>query len=54
MDKIIDLIAIDSSASDISDSIKDVLFAKSAAKIDSIRPNIASSLFDISNSEGEE
>lgn len=53
MDKIIDLIATDSKASEISDLIKDTLFAKSAEKIDSIRPDIASSLFDMS-STGEE
>jgi hypothetical protein len=54
MDKIIDLIAVDSSASDISDSIKNALFAKSSEKINTILPDVASSLFDTSNSEGEE
>ena len=53
MDKIIDLIATDSSASDISDLIKDVLFSKSAEKINSIRPEVASSLFGFNN-EGDE
>ena len=54
MDKIIDLIATDSSASDISDLIKDVLFAKSAEKIDAISPYIATSLFDMGNTEETE
>lgn len=49
MDKIIDLIATDSSASDISDLIKDTLFAKSAEKINGIRPDIANSLFNMGN-----
>jgi hypothetical protein len=45
MDHIIDLIATDSSPSEISDSIKAVLFAKTAEKIDQIRPYVANSLF---------
>lgn len=54
MDKIIDLIATDSSASEISDLIKDTLFAKSAEKINGIRPDIANSLFNMGNTgDGE-
>lgn len=45
MENIIDLIATDSSAADISDAIKASLFAKSAEKIDQIRPYVAASLF---------
>lgn len=51
MDNIIDLIATDSSPAEIADSIKSALFAKSAEKIDQIRPYIASSLFDSEESE---
>ncbi len=51
MDNIIDLIATDSSPAEITDSIKSALFAKSAKKIDQIRPYIASSLFDSEESE---
>lgn len=51
MDNIIDLIATDSSPVEIADSIKSALFAKSAEKIDQIRPYIASSLFDSEESE---
>jgi hypothetical protein len=51
MDNIIDLIATDSSPAEITDSIKSALFAKSAEKIDQIRPYIASSLFDSEESE---
>lgn len=54
MDKIIDLIATDSSASDISDLIKDVLFAKSSEKINAVRPDVASSLFNMNNTGEEE
>jgi hypothetical protein len=45
------LIATDSSPAEIADSIKSALFAKSAEKIDQIRPYIASSLFDSEESE---
>ena len=51
MDNIIDLIATDSSPAEITDSIKSALFAKSAEKIDQIRPYVASSLFDSEESE---
>ncbi len=33
------------SASDVSDKIKDMLFAKSAERVDRVRPDVASSLF---------
>ena len=46
MEEIIDLIATDSSASDVSDKIKDVLFAKAAGKIDSSKQAVAASMFD--------
>jgi len=53
MDKIVDLIATDSSASDISDLIKDVLFSKSSEKINAVRPEVSNSLFGM-NDTGEE
>lgn len=46
MEQIVDLIATNSSASDISDAIKNSLFMKAAERVDSIKPQIASSLFD--------
>lgn len=51
MEDIIDLIAADSSASDISDKIKAALYSKAADRIDLSKPNIATSLFDNSNYE---
>ncbi len=45
MEDIVDLIATDSSASDISDKIKDMLYAKSAERIDGMKPDIASTVF---------
>jgi len=41
-----DLLVKDESPSQISDGIKDILFAKSAEKIQNIKPQVASSLFD--------
>tara|TARA_Y100001933_G_scaffold217322_1_gene224823 strand:+ start:237 stop:446 length:210 start_codon:yes stop_codon:yes gene_type:complete len=46
MDELLDMIATDSSAADISDSIKDTLYAKAAERINTQRPDIASQLFD--------
>ncbi len=45
MEDVIDLIATDSSASEISDRIKDHLFSKAAERIDALRPVVANSLF---------
>jgi len=39
------MIASDESPSQISDKIKDILYAKSAEKIAGVRPDIAASLF---------
>tara|TARA_B100001996_G_scaffold178426_1_gene136248 strand:+ start:628 stop:819 length:192 start_codon:yes stop_codon:yes gene_type:complete len=46
MEDLIDLMVTDASPSDVSDKIKDVLFAKSSEKIDGIKPNVAVSMFD--------
>jgi hypothetical protein len=46
MDELMDLLVTDGSSSQISDHIKDVLFAKSAENIETIRPNVAASIFD--------
>lgn len=45
MEELIDMIASDESPSQISDKIKNILFTKSADKIDTIKPNVASTLF---------
>ena len=56
MEEIVNLVGSDSSASDISDRIKDVLYAKAAERINTIRPTVGASMFDDQqdNSEGEE
>ena len=53
MDELLDMIATDSSASDISDSIKDTLYAKAAERINTQRPDIAAKLFDPSIADTE-
>jgi len=46
-----DMIVSDESPSQISDKIKDLLFAKSAERVDSLNPHIANSLFGEDESE---
>ena len=46
MEELVDLIATDASPSDVSDKIKDALMAKAAARIDALRPEVASTVFD--------
>ena len=41
-----DMILQDESPANISDRIKDLLFAKSAEKIDALRPSIGNLVFD--------
>ena len=54
MDELLDMIATDSSASDISDSIKDTLYAKAAERIDTQRSDIASKIFDPTVADAED
>ena len=54
MEELVDLIATDASASDVSDSIKNALMAKAAARIDAFRPEVASTVFDGEVPEEEE
>ncbi len=41
-----DLLVADESPTQVSDKIKDILFAKSADRITNIRPQVAASIFD--------
>ena len=54
MEELVDLIATDASASDVSNKIKYALMAKAAARIDAFRPDVASSVFDAEAPEEEE
>jgi len=53
MDELLDMIATDASATDISDSIKDTLYAKAAERINSQRPEVAAAIFDPSIEDTE-
>ena len=45
MDDLMDAIVANQSPSQVSDAIKDLLYAKSATKVDGLKPEIANSLF---------
>ena len=49
MDELMDLMAKDESPSQISDKIKDMLYAKSADRVNNFRPEVASGVFDSAN-----
>lgn len=49
--ELMDLIMSDNSPEQISNKIKEILFAKSAENIETIRPTIASSLFGNTSEE---
>ena len=51
MDDLIDLIATDASANDVSDRIKDMLYAKSAGRIDGMKPDIANTVLFLASEE---
>jgi len=50
---LMDMMASDESPSGISDKIKDILFAKSAERIDTIRPDVATNMFGQEEPEEE-
>ena len=53
MPNIIDLIAQDSKASEISSEIKDSLYAKAAEKIEALRSGVSNTMFDEPQVEDE-
>ncbi len=53
MDDLVDLIATDASANDVSDRIKDILFTKSAERIEYAKPVVADSMFGTAEAEAE-
>lgn len=54
MDELMDLIATNESPSQVSDKIKDLLFAKSAERLDTMRMSVASQLFGSEEDEEED
>ena len=47
MDDILDMIIGDESPSNVSDKIKDLLYAKTSEKVEALRPEVSNSMFDI-------
>ncbi len=45
MEELVNMIATDASAADISDQIKDILYTKSAKRVDDLRPTASGNLF---------
>ena len=45
MEDLVDLIATDARANDVSDRIKDILYAKSAERLEVAKPIVADSMF---------
>jgi len=56
MEDLVDLIATNASPSEVSDSIKNILFTKASERVDAYRPQVASALFgeEEQSNEGEE
>jgi hypothetical protein len=46
MNDLLDMIASDDAPSNISDKIKEILYAKATEKIEQIRPSISNSMFN--------
>jgi hypothetical protein len=45
MEDLVNMIISDANASDISNKIKEVLYAKAAENLDTLKPHVASSMF---------
>tara|TARA_R100001463_G_scaffold107879_1_gene162449 strand:- start:599 stop:772 length:174 start_codon:yes stop_codon:yes gene_type:complete len=54
MDDLMDMIISDESPSQITDKIKEVLYAKSAERIDMIKPVIAADMFNNDEQDSSE
>lgn len=53
MEDLMDMIIADDSPSQVSDTIKNALFTKSAERVDALRPDIASTIFADDGVENE-
>tara|TARA_B100000700_G_scaffold134997_1_gene150806 strand:+ start:805 stop:1014 length:210 start_codon:yes stop_codon:yes gene_type:complete len=53
MDDLIDMMVADKSANDVSDKIKEILYAKSAEKVDASKPSVGVSMFGDQEVESE-
>ena len=52
-DELMDMIIADKSPSQVSDKIKDILFSKSAEKVDAFKPQVATNSFNAQEPEPE-
>jgi hypothetical protein len=53
-DELMDMMVADDAAAQVSDKMKDLLFAKSAERVDAYRQEVANSLFGNSETEVED
>ena len=53
-DELMDMMVADDGASQVSDKMKDILFAKSAERVDAYRQEVANSLFGNTETEVED
>ena len=54
MEDLVDLIATDASSSEVADRLKDILYAKSAERIEALKPIVADSVFDEPTAEDDQ
>jgi hypothetical protein len=54
MEDIVDLIATDSPAIQITDKIKEVLFGKASERVENLRPEVAKLMFDEDETDTQE
>ena len=54
MDELMDMMVDDASASQISDKLKDLLYTKSAERVDAFRPTASNSVYGDNEVEGDE
>lgn len=54
MEELIDLIATDGSPADVSDKIKELLYAKASERVDSARPVVSAMMFGNPEQIGED
>ena len=54
MEDIVDLIATDSPAIQITDKIKEVLFGKASERVENLRPEVAKLMFDGDETDTQE
>lgn len=53
MDDLIDMIVSDGSPAEVSDRIKEILFAKSSERVDAVRPHVAAGMFEGDSEDGD-